>query len=139
MLAYFRTPEQCPSVVSLLAESYNPHVRYGAAMALGIACAGTGLKEAIALLDPMTNDPVNFVRQGALIASAMILIQQTESTCPRVKDFRALYAKVIVDKHEDVMAKFGAILAQGIIDAGERPFFAHDIIRCFDFNYVFFD
>lgn len=114
-----RTPEQCPSVVSLLAESYNPHVRYGAAMALGIACAGTGLKEAIALLDPMTNDPVNFVRQGALIASAMILIQQTESTCPRVKDFRALYAKVVVDKHEDVMAKFGAILAQGIIDAGK--------------------
>lgn len=118
-LICFRTPEQCPSVVSLLAESYNPHVRYGAAMALGIACAGTGLKEAIALLDPMTNDPVNFVRQGALIASAMILIQQTESTCARVKDFRALYAKVVVDKHEDVMAKFGAILAQGIIDAGE--------------------
>ncbi|KAK0180224.1 hypothetical protein PV327_005889 [Microctonus hyperodae] len=116
----FRTPEQCPSVVSLLAESYNPHVRYGAAMALGIACAGTGLKEAIALLDPMTNDPVNFVRQGALIASAMILIQQTEAICPRVKDFRALYAKVVVDKHEDVMAKFGAILAQGIIDAGGR-------------------
>ncbi|XP_033208959.1 26S proteasome non-ATPase regulatory subunit 1 isoform X2 [Belonocnema kinseyi] len=116
----FRTPEQCPSVVSLLAESYNPHVRYGAAMALGIACAGTGLKEAIALLDPMTNDPVNFVRQGALIASAMILIQQTEATCARVKDFRALYAKVVVDKHEDVMAKFGAILAQGIIDAGGR-------------------
>ncbi|XP_029050532.1 26S proteasome non-ATPase regulatory subunit 1 [Osmia bicornis bicornis] len=116
----FRTPEQCPSVVSLLAESYNPHVRYGAAMALGIACAGTGLKEAIALLDPMTNDPVNFVRQGALIASAMILIQQTEATCTRVKDFRALYAKVVVDKHEDVMAKFGAILAQGIIDAGGR-------------------
>ncbi|KAK3742872.1 hypothetical protein QZH41_020405 [Actinostola sp. cb2023] len=40
----FRTPEQCPSVVSLLSESYNPHVRYGAALALGIACAGTGLK-----------------------------------------------------------------------------------------------
>ncbi|CAG2062595.1 unnamed protein product, partial [Timema podura] len=116
----FRTPEQCPSVVSLLAESYNPHVRYGAAMALGIACAGTGLKEAISLLDPMTNDPVNFVRQGALIASAMILIQQTEHTCPKVKDFRTLYSKVIVDKHEDVMAKFGAILAQGIIDAGGR-------------------
>nr|XP_060622698.1 LOW QUALITY PROTEIN: transferrin receptor protein 1 [Anolis sagrei ordinatus] len=38
------TPEQCPSVVSLLSESYNPHVRYGAAMALGICCAGTGNK-----------------------------------------------------------------------------------------------
>lgn len=130
-LIHSRTPEQCPSVVSLLAESYNPHVRYGAAMALGIACAGTGLKEAIALLDPMTNDSVNFVRQGALIASAMILIQQTEATCPRVKDFRALYAKVVVDKHEDVMAKFGAILAQGIIDAGEYSTILGTLNGCF--------
>lgn len=110
----FRTPEMCPSVVSLLAESYNPHVRYGAAMALGIACAGTGLREAIALLEPMVMfDPVNFVRQGALIASAMILIQQTEQTCPKVSFFRQSYAQVISNKHEDVMSKFGAILAQG--------------------------
>merc|ERR1712126_275829 len=116
----FKTPEQCPGLVSLLIESYNPHVRYGAAMALGIACAGTGNKDALALIEPMKNDPVNYVRQGALIASAMILVQQTEQTCPKVKDFRALYAKVITDKHEDVMAKFGAILAQGIIDAGGR-------------------
>ena len=28
--------------------------------------------------------------------------------------------QVIADKHEDIMAKFGAILAQGIIDAGGR-------------------
>lgn len=117
----FRTPEQCPSVVSLLAESYNPHVRYGAAMALGIACAGTGLREAIALLEPMVKfDPVNFVRQGALIASAMILIQHTDQTCAKNSFFRQLYAEVITNKHEDVMAKYGAILAQGIIDAGGR-------------------
>lgn len=108
----FKTPDQCPGVVSLLSESYNPHVRYGAAMALGIACAGTGSKEAIALIEPMTNDPVNYVRQGALVASALILIQHTEITCPKVKEFRALYAKVIGDKHDDVMAKYGAILAQ---------------------------
>ena len=66
-------------------------------MALGIACAGTGSKEAIALIEPMTNDPVNYVRQGALIASALILVQHTEITCPKVKDFRALYAKVSND------------------------------------------
>jgi hypothetical protein len=40
----YSTPEQCPSVVALLCESFNAHVRYGAAMALGIACAATGLK-----------------------------------------------------------------------------------------------
>ncbi|XP_006819466.1 26S proteasome non-ATPase regulatory subunit 1-like, partial [Saccoglossus kowalevskii] len=116
----FRTPEQCPSVVSLLSESYNPHVRYGAAMALGIACSGTGNKEAINLLEPMTNDPVNYVRQGAFIASALIMIQQNEVTCPKVASFRTMYSKVINDKHDDVMAKYGAIMAQGIIDAGGR-------------------
>merc|ERR1712147_303843 len=116
----FKQPDHCPGVVQLLSESYHPHVRYGAAMALGIACAGTGNREPLGLIEPMKNDPTNYVRQGALIASAMILVQQTEQTCSKVKDFRALYAKVITDKHEDVMAKFGAILAQGIIDAGGR-------------------
>lgn len=116
----FRTPEQVPSVVSLLSESYNPHVRCGAAMALGIACAGTGSKEAIALVEPLMNDPVNYVRQYALIASALITIQQTEITCPKVKSIRETYTKIISDKHEDSIAKFGAILAQGIIDAGGR-------------------
>lgn len=39
-------PEQLPGVVKLLSESYNPHVRYAAAMALGFACAGSANKEA---------------------------------------------------------------------------------------------
>lgn len=116
----FRTPEQCPSIVSLLSESYNPHVRYGAAMALGIACAGTGNKEALAVLEPMLNDAVNYVRQGVLIAMSLVCIQHTESTCPKVKTLRETLMKIITDKHEDVIAKFGAIISQGILDAGGR-------------------
>lgn len=37
-----RNPSKVPKVVQLLSESYNPHVRYGASLALGISCAGTG-------------------------------------------------------------------------------------------------
>jgi 26S proteasome regulatory subunit N2 len=37
----FKSPEKVPRIVQLLSESYNPHVRYGATLALGIACAGT--------------------------------------------------------------------------------------------------
>lgn len=47
-------------------------------------------QEAINLLEPMTNDPVNYVRQGALIASALIMIQQTEVTCPKVSELSFL-------------------------------------------------
>ncbi|ORX85159.1 26S proteasome regulatory complex, non-ATPase subcomplex, Rpn2/Psmd1 subunit, partial [Basidiobolus meristosporus CBS 931.73] len=116
----FRTPQQVPRMVQLLSESFNPHVRYGATLALGISCAGTGLREAIELLEPMTKDPVDYVRQGALISLAMILIQQNEATNPKVTSIRKLFEKIIGDKHEDAMAKFGAVLAQGIIDAGGR-------------------
>ena len=115
-----REPEQCPRIVSLLAESYNPHVRYGATMAVGIACAGTGLSEAIDLLLPMASDKIDFVRQGAFIALAMVLVQRTTAQEPRVATVRKLYEEKIADPHELTMAKFGAIMAQGIIDAGGR-------------------
>eukprot|EP01127_Copromyxa_protea_P014006 TRINITY_DN383_c0_g1_i2.p1 TRINITY_DN383_c0_g1~~TRINITY_DN383_c0_g1_i2.p1 ORF type:complete len:979 (-),score=262.92 TRINITY_DN383_c0_g1_i2:24-2570(-) len=116
----FRQPEQVPRLVALLSESYNPHVRYGAALALGIACAGTGMKEALALLDPLSKDSVPFVRQGAFIALAMVLVQVSEHAVPKVKAIRQQMMDVIGDKHQASMAKFGAVLALGIIDAGGR-------------------
>ncbi|OVA01608.1 Proteasome/cyclosome repeat [Macleaya cordata] len=113
-------PEQTPRIVSLLSESYNPHVRYGAALAVGISCAGTGLSDAISLLEPLTSDVVDFVRQGALIAMAMVMVQTSEACDSRVGTFRRQLEKIILDKHEDTMSKMGAILASGILDAGGR-------------------
>lgn len=116
----FRKHQSVPRMVELLSESYNPHVRYGAAMALGISCAGTGLDEAIDLLEPMLKDPTDFVRQGALISLAMVLVQQTEIMNPKVASIRKTMNKMITDRHEDAMAKFGCAIALGIIDAGGR-------------------
>ncbi|KAG5421301.1 RPN2 [Candida metapsilosis] len=109
-----------PQLVKLLSQSHNPHVRYGTALALGISCAGRAYAPAIEVLEPLTKDPVDFVRQGAMMASAMILIQQNEFLYPKVKDFNKQYADTIKNKHEDALAKFGATLSQGIIDAGGR-------------------
>ncbi|OAG37744.1 hypothetical protein AYO21_07987 [Fonsecaea monophora] len=116
----FRKHTSVPRMVELLAESYNPHVRYGAAMALGISCAGTGLAEAIDLLEPMLKDPTDFVRQGALIALAMVLIQQNDALNPKVGSIRKAMLKIISDRHEDAMCKFGCAIAMGILDAGGR-------------------
>ncbi|KAI3851059.1 hypothetical protein MKW92_045474, partial [Papaver armeniacum] len=92
----------------LLSESYNPHVRYGAAMAVGISYAGTDL------------NVVDFVRQWALIAMAMVMIQTSKTCDSRVGSFRRQLEKIILDKHEDTMSKMGAILASGILDARGR-------------------
>lgn len=116
----FRKPKSVPRMVELLSESYNPHVRYGAAMALGISCAGTGLDEAIDLLEPMIKDPTDFVRQGALIALSMIMVQQNEAMNPKVGTIRKTLQKAIGDRHEDAMTKFGSAISMGIIDAGGR-------------------
>jgi 26S proteasome regulatory subunit N2 len=42
----------------------------------------------------MLNDPVNYVRQGVLIASALICIQHTEATCPKVCHY---FLKILID------------------------------------------
>ncbi|KAF7255063.1 hypothetical protein EG68_08039 [Paragonimus skrjabini miyazakii] len=114
----FKTPDQVPALVSLLTESYHPHLRFGAAMAMGVACAGTALKDALNLLETLCDGTVAFVRQGALIATAMVLMQQNGITCPKSVEFREKCLKIISDRHEDLLAKFGAILACGILDAG---------------------
>ncbi|KAH3674452.1 hypothetical protein WICMUC_003289 [Wickerhamomyces mucosus] len=115
-----RDYQTVPRIVELLSESHNPHVRYGTAIALGISCAGRGLPQAVNVLEPLTKDPVDFVRQGALIALAMVLIQQNEKSFPKVKEIKELYSSIISNKNHDALTKFGAALAQGIIDAGGR-------------------
>jgi len=115
-----RNPQTVPESVKHLAESYNPHLRYGSAMAVGIGCAGTGLNEALKLLAPLTNDQVDFVRQGALIALSLVFIQVTEAQEPKVATIKKLYSKMIDDRHEDILSRMGAILSQGIINAAGR-------------------
>jgi 26S proteasome regulatory subunit N2 len=97
----------------MLSESYNPHVRCGATLALGIVCAGTGLQSAVEILEPTTKDSVDFVRQGAFIALGMILVQQSEASSPSLASTHALYTKVVSDKHKDPIACFGAALGLG--------------------------
>lgn len=109
-----------PTVVELLSQSHNPYVRYGSAMALAISCAGRGLKNALDVLEPLSTDSVDFVRQGAILAKSMILIQQTEKTYSKVDEFKEKLASTVSNKHEESLVRFGATLGQGIIDAGGR-------------------
>lgn len=117
----YKTPSRVPELVKLLLESFNAHVRYASCMAVGIAMAGTGDAESIALLEPMLSDMADFVRQGALIGTSLIYMQQGD-VCndKKSKSFREKLASLVGDKHQTTLTKMGAILATGIIDAGGR-------------------
>lgn len=68
----------------------------------------------------MTRDPIDYVRQGAYVSLAMVLVEQTEAACPKSKAIREMFTSVSNNIREDPMPRFGATLAQGIIDAGGR-------------------
>lgn len=117
----YKTPDRVPQLVKLLLESFNPHVRYASCMAVGIAMAGSGDPESIALLEPMMDDMTDYVRQGALMGIAMIYMQQSDSCNGRkIRSFRERLSSIVSDKHQSILTKMGAILSKGIIDAGGR-------------------
>ena len=115
-----RNPEKLPRMVAQLADSYNPYVRYGAAMALSIGCACSANAEALNILVPLLGDSNDFVRQGAIIALSLVLMQVTTGVEPQVADLKKYYDQVYKDKHEDILCRFGAIISKGILDAGGR-------------------
>jgi len=51
---------------------------------------------------------------------ALIFIQQNENKEPEVSKINQQYDQIIKNKHEEVLAKMGAILGTGIINAGGR-------------------
>ncbi|SBT42057.1 26S proteasome regulatory subunit RPN2, putative (RPN2) [Plasmodium ovale wallikeri] len=110
------TPSQVPMFLNLLIESYNPHVRYGASLALGIACAASGNEEAINMLMPLLTDTTDFVRQSAFIALGLIFQQSNEHVNPNFKKYKDEIMRILSDKHEDIIAKFGAIVGAGLLD-----------------------
>jgi 26S proteasome regulatory subunit N2 len=116
-------PARVPKVLKLLSQSYNPHVRYGACMAIGIGCPGmaASVPESLTLLEPLMNDVSEFVRQGALIAMGLVCQETSAKQAGgKTKNFREKINKMIKDKHEDIMSRLGAVLAHGLIDIGGR-------------------
>ncbi len=116
----FRHPKQLPRIVALLSESCHAHVRYGAAMAIGIACMGTGMPMAVEILERLSTDSTDFVRQGALIGLSLVFMHHTEERSPKSNEIRKLLEITRGAKLEEVVARFGAVVASGIIDAGGR-------------------
>jgi 26S proteasome regulatory subunit N2 len=114
-----KRPNEAPAMLDLLSKSYHAHVRSGAALAVGIACAGTGMPEAVEILKPLLADLEDFVKQSAMIAMAMVLQQQSDAAVPYCVEFRK-YLRGMISKKKPEMQVFGLCLAYGILSASGR-------------------
>merc|ERR1712157_23165 len=69
----------------------------------------------------MLDDMTDFVRQGAILATAMIYMQQGDNcNGKKMKSFRERLTSIVGDKHQTTLSKMGAVMATGIVDAGGR-------------------
>ena len=94
-------------------------------MAIGVACAGNPSKQALDIVLPMLDDRVDFVVQGALMSLALMLMEQNDKAksslfSAQAKLLREKIMEMVGDKLVPVAAKWGAVLAAGILDAGGR-------------------
>ena len=114
---------QLPKVLKLLAESYNPHVRYAVCLALGIACAGKAaiLTEALDLIEPLTKDVSQFVRQGAFMGLGLLCQEISDKQMNgRVVTLRDAMLKAANDVRDDSLARFGAEVGLGLMGISGR-------------------
>ncbi|KAF1745517.1 hypothetical protein MXB_5100 [Myxobolus squamalis] len=109
-LVMFREPQQFLGIALLFVQTYNPFLRCGALLAIGI--------NIVNLVKSLFIDTSLIVRQAAFIACAMIIIQSNEKTTPSYNDIRSTISNICTDRHSDTVAKFGAYVAYGILDAG---------------------
>jgi 26S proteasome regulatory subunit N2 len=112
--------EKVPKIINLLINSYNSQVRFGAAMAIGISCAGTNFKDAMTALQSLQQDPASFVRQGVTIGMALVMQQATKNHNPIVEDFKEKLMENVKNKTQDNIYKFGAMLSLGLLEAGGK-------------------
>eukprot|EP01029_Cantina_marsupialis_P030503 TRINITY_DN8291_c0_g1_i1.p1 TRINITY_DN8291_c0_g1~~TRINITY_DN8291_c0_g1_i1.p1 ORF type:complete len:985 (+),score=346.19 TRINITY_DN8291_c0_g1_i1:331-2955(+) len=116
----FKNPEKVPDHVRLLCESFNSQVRYASCIALGVGCAGTENGEALKLVEPLLKDGQGVVRQGAMLAKAMILMQAKEGKDSEVSKFRKFLDDIIMGRRSSLLLKTGATMAMAILNAGGR-------------------
>ena len=120
---YFKNPHlliEKIKVMQLYADSYNPHVRYGTCLSLGIACIGTHNTEAFEIIEPLLNDLSPLVRQGAYIAGAMIYSQMNPKNDPKFDLFKENLDKVNNNKEDHNLIKLGTLIGQGFLELGGR-------------------
>jgi 26S proteasome regulatory subunit N2 len=124
--------EHLIEIIKMLIHSYNPYIRYGCAFALTVGARDS--KEAIDLIWQLLTDPVDYVRQAAYMGIAILMQVQTAQSEPRLPEFRKIITDSMTKKHEEPLARMGAILATGLIDIGGRNMVVSLTTRYIIFN-----
>lgn len=116
---FFSKFESIEKIFLQLIEHYNPFVRYGVCFGLFLSSYKIFAIEKIQfLLEKLSKDKIDFVRQGAFIALGLTFFGSTSSI--RRKKTKRILKKAIEENLENNISKFGSYIGSALIELSEQ-------------------
>ena len=93
---------------------FNPFIRYGACYAIGISCFYKNSYCAMELLQKLSNDKIDFVRQGSFISLGLCSIN--DQNRQRKKEIKTFFEKKLIDNNHTEISRFGILLGYALTE-----------------------
>nr|UXY87913.1 26S proteasome regulatory subunit [Cryptomonas curvata] len=101
-------------IVIQFIDHFNPFIRYGVCFAIGISSFGKNSYKAIEFLEKLSNDKIDFVRQGSFIALGLSILNDKNNE--RKKKVKSFFEKKLFDENHTEMSRFGIIIGYALTE-----------------------
>jgi hypothetical protein len=99
-------------IIAPFIEHFNPFIRYGTCYAIGISSFGKNSFKAIEILEKLSYDKIDFVRQGAFISLGLSVFRDKNQE--RRKKVKCFFEKKLYDKNHNELSRFGIIIGYAL-------------------------
>lgn len=100
------------NIINQFTNHFNPFIRYGACFAIGISSFYNNSYKAIELLEKLSTDKIDFVRQGSFIALGLCTFRDQNQV--RKNKVQLFFEKKLLDKTHTELSRFGVILGYSL-------------------------
>jgi len=101
------------NIINQFINHFNPFIRYGACLAIGISSFYNNSYKAIELLEKLSTDRIDFVRQGSFIALGLCTFRDQNQV--RKNKVQLFFEKKLLDTAHTELSRFGVILGYSLI------------------------
>nr|UXY87417.1 26S proteasome regulatory subunit [Cryptomonas sp.] len=99
-------------IITQFVYHHNPFIRYGASIAIAISSFYNNSDKAHELLHVLSNDKIDFVRQGSLIALGLSI--QEDQNMSRKKKLRVFFKKKLAEENDCELTIFGTVIGYSL-------------------------
>jgi 26S proteasome regulatory subunit N2 len=104
------------NIINQFIDHFNPFIRCGACFAIGVSSFDNNSYRASELLQKLSNDKVDFVRQSSFIALGLTTLR--DHNLIRKKRIQIFLEKKLLDKDHTELSRFGILIGYSLTEIG---------------------